>query len=176
MRKIHLFSLFIALSFLFHSCIDLGLYISDLPLGYSKTYPTDIALTGKWKKVNGGEEETGIDTLEFILFNKNEYVIRSVDGGDKSLIRAFITKISGESFLNMQELSGTERKYVFCKYKINGKKELELYFLSDSLFGNKEFKSRKKLRKFVKKNLKDPELFSKEMNFSLQRSPDTYQQ
>lgn len=161
--------LFITILILFQSCIDLGLHISDFPLNAPKTRSTDPGLTGHWEKISEKTEDTGMETLEFILFNKNEYVVRSGEGVDKNLIRAFITRISGISFLNFQDLSETKLQYVFCKYSISDENELILNFIADTLFKSDHPKTSKELRKFIKKKLGNPELFNKKMKIILKK-------
>jgi len=106
-----------------------------------------------------------METLEIILFNINEFILRSGDGKDKSLARAYITKISGTSFLNIQDLSGNEKEFVFCKFIMTGGKELILHFIADKLFDSEKPSTEKKLRNFIKMNLSNPELFNDEMKF-----------
>ena len=169
MNKVLKFVSVLTISILLQSCIDLGIYISDFPLNSSDTEPADIKLVGHWKKVSGKDKSIEMKTLEFILFNDNEYIMRTRDQTDKSLVRVFITTISGVSFLNLQELSGTEQQYVFCKYSMNDKDELTLTFVGDTLFDSYKPETSKKLRKFIKKNLGNPELFDKEMGFTFKK-------
>lgn len=169
MKMILKYILIITILILFQSCIDLGIHISDFPLDTPETRAADPGLTGHWKKISEKAEDTGIETLEFIQFNKNEYIVRSGEGVDNNLIRAFITRISGIQFLNFQDLSETKRQYVFCKYSISDENELILNFIADTLFKPDHPKTSKELRKFIKKNLGNPELFNKEMNISLQK-------
>ncbi|MCK4889358.1 MAG: hypothetical protein KAS21_07450 [Candidatus Aminicenantes bacterium] len=169
MNKALKYILIMAVSVFLQSCIDLGIYISDFPLSSSDTEAVDIRLIGNWEKISEKNKGTGMDTLEFILFNENEYVVRSGEGMDHNLVRAFITKISGISFLNFQDLSETKRQYVFCKYRINDEKELTLNFIADTIFDSDKPETSKKLGKFLKKNLKNPELFNKEMSFTFKK-------
>lgn len=169
MNRVSNFIFLLVVLVLLQSCIDLGIYISDVPLSSSDTEAVDIRLIGNWEKPSEKDKGTGMETIEFILFNENEYVVRSGEGADNTLIRAFITRISGILFLNFQDLSETNWQYVFCKYSINEKNELILNFMDDSLFDTDKPETSKKLRKFIKKNLKNPDLFNKEMNISLKK-------
>jgi len=163
------FTLVMTVFILLQSCIDLGIYISDVPLNSSGSEPADMRLVGNWEKVLKNNKSSGIEALEFILFSENEYVLRSGEGVNNNLIRAFITKISGISFLNFQDLSETKRQYVFCKYSIKDNSELILNFVSDTLFDSDKPETSRKLRKFIKNNLENPELFHKEMNITLKK-------
>ncbi len=148
------------------SCIDLGIYMSDFPLSSPESSVRIPGITGKWEKISDKREESGFDTLEFILFNNSEYIIRSGESVDKSLLRAFSTNISGTHFLNIQSLSESEKEFVFCKYNISEKNVLTIHFIGDTVFKSDPPSTSKKLRKFIKNNLNNPDLFNKEMKFS----------
>ncbi len=169
MNRVLKFIFTITVFIILQSCIDLGIFITDVPLNSSDTESADIRLIGKWEKIVEKNKGTGMETIEFILFNESEYVVRSGERVDNNLVRTFITKISGISFLNFQDLSETERQYVFCKYRISDKNELILNFIGDKLFDSDKPETSKKLRKFIKKNLANPALFNKEMNISLKK-------
>lgn len=172
MKMILKFIFFTTMLILFQSCIDLGIHISDFPLDYPGNGNVDQRLIGRWEKISEKTEDEGLETLEFILFNKNEYIIRTIGGGDKTLARAFITGIAGVSFLNLQDLSESERKYMFCKYHITDNNELILNVVGDTLFKSENPPTLKKLRKFIKKNLENPELFNKEMDITLKKASE----
>ena len=172
MKMILKFILFTTMLILFQSCIDLGIHISDFPLDSPENGNVDHRLTGHWEKISEKTEDSGMETLEFILFNKNEYIIRTTGGGDKTLARTFTTRISGVSFLNLQDLSESERKYMFCKYHITDNNELILNVVGDSLFKSESPPTSKKLRKFIKKNLENPELFNKDMDITLRKASE----
>ncbi len=154
------------------SCIDLGIYVSDYPLAPASSSDPVPGIIGIWHKIPDNNEESGIDSLEFILFNKNEYIIRSGKETEKSLIRAFSTEIAGSQFLNIQDLSETDKKFVFCKYNISKEKILTLHFIGDTIFKTDPPITSKKLRKFIKKHINDPALFSDDMKFSLRKIND----
>ncbi|MEN8153566.1 MAG: hypothetical protein ABFR75_06050 [Acidobacteriota bacterium] len=151
----------------FQSCFDLGLYISEVPLGSPTGQKPDKDLIGIWERISDKSTPDDSGSIEFTLFNEHEYVIRVHGGNEKNLARAFIVKVGKFFFLNIQELSENERKFVFCSYKISDSKDLVLNFVSDSLFKEYEPKSSRKLFKFIRKNLDNPELFDKETKILL---------
>jgi len=156
---------------IFQNCIDLGIYVSKMPLGSQGAFSADPALAGIWHRSSKNKDDNSMETVEIILFNENEYILRSGEGRENSLLRAYITIISGTSFLNIQELSENGREFVFCKYNLINGEELHLHFVSDKLFEPEKPLTEKELRKFIKKNLSDPALFNDEMKFSFLRIP-----
>jgi len=154
------------------SCIDLGIYVSDFPIASPGSAEKARGIMGIWEKISDKSDENGINTLEFILFNDSEYVIRSGDNIEKSLLRAFSTTIAGTPFLNIQDLSETEKKFVFCKYTISEEKVLTLHFVGDTIFKSAKPSTSKKLKKFIKNHINDPALFNNEMKFSFTKIVD----
>ena len=154
------------------NCIDLGLYVSDFPLAAPESAEKVPGITGIWEKISEKSDETGINTLEFILFNKSEYIIRSGDNVENSLLRVFSINIAGTPFLNIQDLSETEKKFVFCKYSISEERVLTLHFVGDTILKSDTPATSKKLRKFIKNHINDPALFNDEMKFSFTKIVD----
>ena len=154
------------------SCLDLGIYISDFSLGTPESSSPVPGIAGKWEKILKNENESGIDSLEFIIFNENEYIMRSGDNNEKSLARAFSTEIAGFQFLNIQDLSETKKQFVFCKYSISKDNILTMHFIGDTIFKTDPPINSKKLRKFIKKHINDPALFNDDMKFSLRKIGD----
>lgn len=169
MQKTFKLVIIVMVIFTFHSCIELGIYVSDVPMSLPGSYRSDLSLIGRWEKISDETDGNGSEVIEFIMFNKNEYLIMTRDGGKSSPGRAFITEISGVSFLNLQELSETDRQYVFCKFSINKNDQLTMSFISDTLFESIKPENSKNLRKLIKTHLNNPSLFNKEMKFLFQK-------
>ncbi len=153
--------------FVLQSCFDLGFYASKIPIGKLSTAKIDYRLVATWEKDMGELPISESEFIEFVPFNDREYVVCTPEPGGVNLARAFIVKIGNLSFLNIQDLSDSEKNYVFCRYEISEKGELILDFVTDTLFEKIKPRSSRKLNKFIKKNLNNPKLFDMEMRFVL---------
>lgn len=148
---------------------DLGFYSSGVPLSSSKRSRIDSNLLGNWRQIEMQDQEEPPIDIRFIKFNQREYVLISPDTNDDgwSIMRAYIVNLKGVLFLNLQSLEEDERVFLFCRYSISVDKVLTLKLVGKKLF-KKEYKSSKKLNKFIKKNLKNSELYNMELKFKFQ--------
>ncbi|MEN8221984.1 MAG: hypothetical protein ABFR36_01890 [Acidobacteriota bacterium] len=162
------FIIIIVSVFFLQSCIDLGLYVSEIPLSESDRTCIDPRITGVWEMIKKDDEEK-TKLIEFIEFNEHEYVLRIKDDSIAGIARVFITKTGKNRFLNVQDLSDKKRDYIFCRYRISKSDELKLEFIEDTLFKDKKFTSEKKLRKFIIRNSKNSLLFHKELSFTFRK-------
>lgn len=158
---------------MFPNCFDLGLYISEVPIGSPGGRKADERLIGIWEKIDDKNIAKGQENLEFILFNDFEYVIRAQGNGNNNLARAFIVKVGHKLFLNIQDLSENERKFIFCSYEISADGKLTLNFVSDTLFVDDKLNSVRKLFKFIRKNRNNPELFDSEIRLQFIKKQDS---
>jgi hypothetical protein len=132
-------------------------YESEIPLSKSSKAEIDQALLGAWKNTAEGEQFTMI--IE--QFNDHELLIMGTEDGEvkPEAMRAFVTVINDERFLNVQEIekSYDERVWYLAKYTISGD-TLTAWTVDDKLF-TKPVTSSRALYRFVKKHLHDKALF-----------------
>jgi len=142
-------------------------YESECPLGKSSKATIDPALIGEWKYTVEGESFTMI----IQQFNEHELLIMGAEDGQIQLpvVRAFVTVIKDEWFLNVQEIekSYDERVWYLAKYTISGD-TLTAWTVDDKLF-TKPVTSSRALYNFVKKNLGDKALYGDDPPMVLQR-------
>ena len=145
-------------------------YESTVPLGKSSKAEIDQALLGAWKNTTEGEQFTMI--IE--QFNDHELLIMGIEDGkvQQEAMRAFVTVIKDEQFLNIQEIdeSYDERGWSFIKYTISGD-TLMAWIVDDALF-TKPFTSSRALHSFVKKNLHNKNLYGDDTPMILKRVED----
>ncbi len=158
--------------FYMSGCFDFNIYDSGVPLAPVKQAVFDPQLLGEWESMvtEGRPEES--QHLRFIRFNQKEYAITSGQKNDCSIVRAYIVRIKGVPFLNLQELeTGGEQNFVYCRYALSPEGELTLTFVGDELFADLKDKLTrpKKLYKFIKKNLSNEKLFNTESTMKFQR-------
>ena len=132
-------------------------YESKVPLDKSCKAEIDQALLGEWKSTEKGE--SFIMTIQ--QFNEHELLILGIEKGkvQPDAIRAFVTTIKDERFLNVQEIKDQpdKRGWWLVKYTISGD-TLTAWTVDDKLF-TKPITSSRSLYRFVKKNLRNKELY-----------------
>jgi len=132
-------------------------YESDVPLSKSSKALIDQALLGAWK--NTAEEDPFTMIIE--QFNEHELLLLGMvdDKINREVMRAFITVIKNERFLNVQEIkdSPDERGWNLIHYTLSGD-TLTIRIVDDKLF-TKPFTSSRALSSFVKKNLDNKDLY-----------------
>ena len=134
-------------------------YESKVPLGKSSQAPIDTALLGQWKNTEQGESFT----MAIQQFNDHEFLISGAElknGICKAeAIRAFVTIIKDEHFLNVQEIKGESepRGWWIVKYTISGD-TLTAWTVEDKLLTQPVTSSRA-LYRFIKKNLRNKDLY-----------------
>ena len=142
-------------------------YESDVPLSKSSKAETDQALLGTWK--NTSEEEPFTMIVE--QFNEHELLLLGIEDGKihRDVMRAFITVIKGERFLNVQEVEDTpdERGWYLIHYVLSGD-TLTMRIVDDKLF-TKSFTSSRALYSFVKENLNNKDLYGDDTPMILKR-------
>ncbi len=136
-------------------------YESPVPLSKPDRAKIDNELIGKWKMEDKESKESGILTIS--RFNDTELLIFvSEEGKETDAMRAFVTSIGDQKFLNVQEVKGPfkDRKWMFVNYSIEDCK-LTYRLVEDSLLKDKAKGgvSQKKLYDFIMKNLANKELF-----------------
>jgi hypothetical protein len=159
-----LFFIVILLPFLLWGCP----YEAKAPLGESGKAPIDRELLGEWKNTEQGEPFT----MTIQQFNEHEFLISGAEFKNGicncEAMRAFVTVIQGERFLNVQEIKGESesRGWWIAKYTVSGD-TLRAWIVEDKLF-TKPFTSSRELYRFIKKNLHNKELYG-------DASPPTWQ-
>lgn len=142
-------------------------YESEVPLSKVSKAKIDQALLGEWKNTDQAQPFTMI----IQQFNDHELLIMGMEDGkiDRDVMRAFVTVIKDERFLNGQEikLPGKKRGWSLVKYTISGD-TLTVWIVDDKLF-TKPVTSSRALYRFVKKNLRDKALYGDDPPMVLKR-------
>ncbi len=132
-------------------------YESKVPLDKSCNAEIDQALLGEWRNT----EKSDPFTMVIQQFNEHELLILGIEKGkiQPDAIRAFVTTIKDERFLNVQEIKDQpdKRGWWLVKYTISGD-TLTAWTVDDKLF-TKPITSSRQLYRFIKKNLSNKELY-----------------
>ncbi len=139
-------------------------YESEFPLSKCSEAVIDKQLIGQWRLEPKDGEEGGIITV--YRFNDHEYLIsaRGEDETTEMVMRAFGTSIEGQTFLNVQTINNPgeqNRPWHLVHYSLSENK-LVYNVVEDDLFKEKHFTSSNELYTFVKKNLKQKELYDQD--------------
>jgi hypothetical protein len=142
-------------------------YESECPLGKVSTAVIDQGLIGKWQHTGEGEQFTMI----IQQFNDHELLIMGIEGGEvqPEAMRAFITVIEDEQFLNLQEIKETydTRGWYLVKYSVSGA-TLTAWSVDGALF-TKPLTSTRALYRFVRQNLQNKALYCSDSPMVFQR-------
>jgi hypothetical protein len=142
-------------------------YESKVPLDKSCKAEIDTALLGEWRSTEKGESFQ----MTIQQFNDHELLILGTEKGkvQPEAIRAFVTTIKDEHFLNVQEIKDQPEKrgWWLVKYTISGD-TLTAWTVDDKLF-TEPITSSRALYRFVKKNLLNKELYGDAEPMVLQR-------
>jgi hypothetical protein len=132
-------------------------YESEVPLGKVSAAKIDQGLIGKWQHTAEGEQFTMI----IQQFNDHELLIMGIEDGEvqQEAMRAFVTVVKDEQFLNLQEIKETydTRGWYLAKYSLSGA-TLMAWTVDDKLF-TKPLTSTRALYRFVKQNLQNTALY-----------------
>jgi hypothetical protein len=144
-------------------------YESEFPLSKCSEAVIDKQLIGQWRLEPKDGEEGGIITV--YRFNQHEYLIsaRGEDESTEMVMRAFATNIEGQTFLNVQTINKPgekKRPWHLVHYTLSENK-LVYNLVEDDLFKKKQFTSTEELYTFVKKNLKQKELYDQDSERTL---------
>jgi hypothetical protein len=142
-------------------------YESTVPLSKVSKAEIDEELLGVWKNTAKGEPFTMI--IE--QFNEHEFLLLGLEDGkiNRDVMRAFVTIIKDERFLNVQEIkeSPDERGWYLVHYAFSGD-TLTMRIVDDKLF-TKPITSSRAIYRFVKKNLHNRDLYGDTIPTVLQR-------
>ena len=142
-------------------------YESKVPLSKVSKATIDPALIGEWEQTD--EEEPF--TMIIQQFNEHELLIMGEEDGmiSRDVMRAFVTVIEDERFLNVQDtdVPPDKRVWYLAKYTISGD-TLTAWTVDDKLF-TKPVTSSRALYSFVKKHLNDKVLFGNDPFVVLKR-------
>lgn len=140
-------------------------YQSRIPLSLPGEAKIDKELIGKWKYENKEGNELGMVTIS--KFNDHELliVLKEKDKNYCEMLRAFVTIIDKEKFLNIQEIKGIyeDREWSFVNYSISNC-TLSYRIIDDELIekNKKNISSSKELYTFIKENLANKNLYDSE--------------
>ena len=157
--------------FFIYSCDDLS---SKYPAGKTCQSYMDTSLVGYWESVsieNFATSNLPLDThmIAIMPFNKKEYLLQALkmdDSGkvqvkDMGTYRAFISTIGKQKVANIQVLTpNLEEKEEYLIYPFELKNDTLIFYSFYSTKVNREFKSTCELRKFLKKNFNNMEMYS----------------
>jgi hypothetical protein len=144
-------------------------YESDVPLGPCNTARLDGTLFGRWELYDTPEDPIG--AVSIYPFNEHEVLILLQEKGKEKidLIRAFVTTIGKQRFLNLQDVSFVtkDRNWMFANYRI-ADDTLRIRVVDDKLL-TRAFGSSAALRRVLRKNLHRKELYQDEEGLVLKR-------
>jgi hypothetical protein len=131
----------------------------DIPITSAPTRRVQEQLLGNWKSTDG----------------KEELKVRSLDGSiyivyyDGDLFRAYHSDVAETPFVSVQDLNSRDRKYAYVIWKLSGDgKNLRLRSVSDKVVP-KETKDSATVVALLTKNVRNPELFGEEIEFSKEK-------
>jgi len=143
---------------------------SDVPLGSPGPGSLDPQLRGRWVAVDADNTLVEID---FLPFNEGEYLVELREK-DKKLerYRAYTVRISGEPFLNLNEVKDdtARHSFYFARYSLDRDGVLALRFVGDKAVPRALGTDQKGLEGFLAAHLDDVSLDDSKAPIILHRS------
>jgi hypothetical protein len=145
---------------------------SPYPLDESPEITVDSQLVGSWLAQNP-EDESESFRLDVYSFNDLEYVVLQTESSpdkepETSLLRAFMSEVGGERFVNVQCVScgDEDREYLFLKVDQSGDELVVVPFSGESFSSDaNEFKSAADARRYVSERLRNTAFYADPMVF-----------
>jgi hypothetical protein len=144
-------------------------YVSKVPLGVPESRLFDPRLVGVWE---GFDHADSVGTITVLAFNDAEYYVETEnEKGEPDRYRAFVTKIGGESFLEMNELgqSAARPEYVFARYTVTDGGDVVLRFVGEKLVPKALAANADSLGSFIAAHLADPSLDDEDMSLVMKK-------
>ncbi len=134
-------------------------YTSDRPLSDPSAARIDPALLGTWRT---RDRESGEwHDLTFAAFDEHQLVaVAPGDAGENpAVLRAFVTPVGTELFLNLRELGTGSTDWYLARYQV-GAGRLVMTVVDEGLFSGRAFSSSEELLGFLRTHLDDPLLYA----------------
>jgi hypothetical protein len=131
----------------------------EAPITSTPTRGVQEQLLGNWRSSDGKEE------LKLRRLDDSLYVVYY----DGDLFRAYHSDVGETPFATVQDLNSSDRKYAYMVWKLSDDgKHLRLRNVSDKVI-SKETKDSAAVVALLTKNLRNPELFGEEIEFSKEK-------
>lgn len=147
-------------------------YESQVPLSARDDAELDDALIGTWR-VDATEEKPSW-TVIIHRFNKREFLVVSEHGDEETdLLRTFATRIDNEKFLNIQDVTVSDRKkvWMFVNYAVT-KDELRVRLVEEGPF-KEQIGCSEDLNKFLREHLGSKDLYEEDETIVFKRVPES---
>ncbi len=135
-------------------------YESAIPLSKFTDTKIDKDLIGKWIPAEEKDKDPGF--MLITQFNDHELLFLLTEKGKDEIEawRGYATIIGKEKFLNLQRIKSpyVKRHWSLVSYTVE-KDVYTMKIFEEKIFKNKKFGSSKELYEFVKKNLKNKDLY-----------------
>ena len=140
-------------------CVVLSGCDYDVPITSGPTRKLDERLLGDWVS-NDGTENMKVRRLDDSTY---------IGSSDGDLFRAFHSDVAGTSFISAQNLDSNERKYLYLTYTVSADGNRLVLRVVNIKVIPKETKDSASVQKLLGNNLKNPELFDEESEFTKKR-------
>jgi len=136
----------------------------EVPITAGPTRPVDPRLLGDW--VSFDQEEQKMDEMSVRQLDEFNYVV----GIDHDIYRAFHTDHAGLSFVSVQDLNSSSRKYVYYVWRLSpDNSRLVLQRVRQELVPDTT-KDSVAIQKLITDHVSDPKLLDKELAFTRKKS------
>ena len=131
----------------------------EVPITSAPTRKVQEQLLGNWRSSDGKEE------LKLRKLDDNVYIVYY----DGDLFRAYHSDVAETPFATVQDLNSSDRKYAYVVWKLSDDgNHLSLRSVSDKVI-SKETKDSATIATLLTKNVRNPELFGEEIQFTKEK-------
>jgi hypothetical protein len=144
-------------------------YTSKVPLGEPDRENFDLRLLGLWE---GFDHDEDVGPILVLSFNDAEYYVETQnEQNEPDRYRAYIVKVGGQNFLQINELGheGADLEYIFARYAFDNDSTLSLTFVGDKNVPKDLAADSGSLSSFFAAHLNDTSLDDPDVNLIMRR-------
>ena len=131
----------------------------EVPITSGPTRKVEERLLGNWSSLDGKEK------MKVRRFDDSIYIVYF----DGDLFRAYHSDVAETSFVSVQDINSSDRKYAYVVWKLSDDgKRLSLRSVQSKVVP-KEQKDSATVAKLLKENAKNPDLFGEEIEFNKEK-------
>jgi hypothetical protein len=158
MKSAKFAALFGALSLVFMGCP----YQAKVPIDDQTNSKPDKTLVGTWEEKGSDDYEWKVEITDGVYRIEKKNL---KDGGDPTIYKAFLSDVSGVTFMNVYELdeygSSSDRKYWLYRIEKKGEGDrVKMRAVTDNI--TEEFSTSADLKAFIKKNMEISFFYNKD--------------
>ena len=133
--------------------------VYDVPITAKPTRPIDTRLLGNWTSADGKIK------LKVVKWDNDNYIVSKVQDNGENLYRVWHSDVAHTPLVTVQILEESKPQYAYWTWNLSADGRLHLRMVNDKIIPD-QVKSSASVRKLLKQNLQNPDLFGEESQFT----------